>query len=209
MLSIGVARRHLIRTSGLGMALLLVGCGTSTEKVGGSTVPTSTGPPITTSTTLQAAASTTMIQGSATTGGRSTIPTTTAQSPADMDIGDTLIPEHTGSHSFRPTDINGISYSNALQMYSERRPTKVEINASRARKAFRGSLGIPDSESSSSSHQVEISLDNAAPAFSAVVNLGETKDVDLDVTGVLRVRITVSSLTSTSGYVAIGNPRFA
>jgi hypothetical protein len=191
------------------VALLLVACGTGTETTGGSISPTSTGPAITTSTTLQPGALATTTQGPATTSGRSTIPTTTTQSLADTNITGALVPQHSGSYRFTPTEMNGTSYANALKIYSERGPADVEINAGRSRKLFRGSLGIPDDESSSSSHQVEISFDGAPPAFSAVVNFGETKNVDLDVTGVLRVKITVSSITNSSGYVAIGNPRFS
>lgn len=98
---------------------------------------------------------------------------------------------------------------NALQMFSGTTPGKVEINASRARKRFLGTLGIPDDQKSSSSHMVEISIDNAAPILSVIVNFGETKVIDLDVTNALRIRITVSTKTRESGTVAIGNPRFS
>ena len=209
MFSIGVAKRRLMRVSALGMALVLVGCGGGGDDDVDASAPSAPGSTSGASPTTVAVATTAL--SSPTTGGRSSVPTTLAFAPADKDITAELIPEHTmyNDPTFKPLAINGVSYVNALQMYSQKTPAKLEINAGRARSRFRGSLGISDSQSSSSAHLVEISFDNAAPAFSAVVGFGETKDIDLDVTNVLRIRITVSSTTAQDGYVAIGNPRFA
>jgi hypothetical protein len=210
MLSIGLAKRCLMRVSAFGTALLLVGCGGGGDKKIEVSAPTTAAAVNTTAfapTTVVAVATTAL-----TTGTRSSVPTTTLLPRADTDITMDLIPEHNMTYyspSFKPLAMNGVSYVNALKMYSQKSPTKLEINASRSRSHFRGSLGIPDDESSASSHQVEISFDEAAPAYSTVVNFGETKEIDLDVTGVLRVRVTVSSMTSAGGFVAIGNPRFA
>ncbi|MCW3043656.1 MAG: hypothetical protein JWL57_1814, partial [Actinobacteria bacterium] len=83
----------------------------------------------------------------------------------------------------------------------------VQIDAGRSKHRFVGSLGIPDNQSSGASYQVDISLDNAAPVYSTVVNFGETKNIDLDVTKALRIKITVLWKAGQSGEVAIGNPK--
>jgi hypothetical protein len=41
------------------------------------------------------------------------------------------------------------------------------------------------------------------------VHFGETKKIDLDVSNVLRIKISITSSTSNSGHIAIGDPRFA
>lgn len=148
--------------------------------------------------------------GSTTPPTRVPISTTLPPAIADSEIGQTLVPESTTSYDFQQETINGVAFPNALRIYSTTSPKKVEINAGRSRKRFLGSLGIPDDAKSTSVHQVEISLDNGPPVFSTVLNFGETKTIDLDVTNVLRVRITVVSKESSSsgGYLAIGNPRF-
>jgi len=137
------------------------------------------------------------------------VPTSIKPSAADVDIVSSLVPEATASHEFEQTALNGVLYSNALVISGETTPQKVEINAGRSHKKFRGVLGVPDDGKSSASFQVDISLDGASPVFSAVINFGETKDIDIDIPNVLRVRITVVSKDSSyGGKVAIGNPRF-
>lgn len=120
-----------------------------------------------------------------------------------------LIPESTANYDFGPTVINGVSYPNALRITAQQSPQRLEIDAGRSRARFRGVLGVPDDGKSSASFQVDISLDNGPSIMSVVVNFGETKDIDLDVTNALRIKITVLSKTSDYGRVAIGNPRFA
>ena len=209
MLSIGLGNSRLLRASALASAVLLVACGGGDDKAvgaGDQVTTTTVASPTTVATTATPATTTTT--ASLTTGNRSPVSTTIAPTTADAMVTDTLLVEKTNSADVRPLSIDGVGYVNALQMYSGPSPGKVEINAGRSRKRFLGTLGIPDDQRSTSSHQVEISLDNAAPALSVIVNFGESKPIDLDVTGVLRVRITVSSKTNTSGTVAIGNPRF-
>lgn len=157
-------------------------------------------------TTLTSALSTTT---SLTTGSRSVVSTTIPATPADAIVTSGLLVERTISVDLGPVSINGTQYVNGMKIYSGTSPGKVEIDAGRRRKRFLGTLGIPDDQKSASSHLVEISLDGAAPIFSATVNFGESKAIDLDITDVLRVRITVTSKTRESGTVGIGNPRFA
>ncbi len=104
--------------------------------------------------------------------------------------------------------MNGVDYPSALVMFSIREVRKLEIDAGRRQDRFRGSLGIPDDQDSDSAHQVDISLDGANPIYSAVVRFGETKEIDLDVTNVLRVRISVSSVGTEDGRLGIGSARF-
>lgn len=142
---------------------------------------------------------------------RSSVPTTLPPAPGETTIDRTFVPEKTTDFSVGQSRINGVSYSNALIILSPKSPGRIEIDAGRTRKRFRGVLGIPDDQRSSSSHQVDISLDNGPTVFSAVLNFGETKEIDLDVSGALRIKVTVTNKTSdtSSAYVAIGNPRFA
>lgn len=60
---------------------------------------------------------------------------------------------------------------------------------------------------------MDISLDNGPVVYSTVINFGESKNIDIDVTNALRIKVTVTSKSAnsccTSEYLAIGNPRFA
>lgn len=206
MLSTGLGTNRLLRAFALASAVFLVGCGGGDDKKVSAADQVTTTAAASSSTTLGTTLASTTT--SLTTGGRSLVSTTIAPTQADAMVTEALIVESTNSIDIRPLSVNGIGYVNALQMYSAPNPGKVEINAGRSRKTFLGTLGIPDDQKSTSSHQVEISLDNAAPVLSVIVNFGESKPIDLDVTGVLRIRITISSKTTSSGTVAIGNPRF-
>lgn len=200
-----------MRVSAFGTAVLLVGCGGGGDKDVSASSSTSAAVATTTANPSSTVASVaTPAQSTATTGGRSAVPTTTLPPLADTDITEGLIPEHTTDYDFANLAINGVAYVNALKLYAPRTPGKIEINASRNRNRFKGTLGIPDDEASGTSVQVDISLDAAPPALSTVVSFGEAKEIDLDVSGVLRVRITISVLSGDgTPYVAIGNPRFA
>lgn len=197
--------------SRIGITLVLVslvflgGCGgSSTPKASRATSTTTPTVPVTDGTATTAPP---------TSGNRSTVPTSTTMPPANAPVDRSLVPEATSSYDFEQSTINGVQYSNALVMSSGSSPVKLEINAGRTRHRFQGTLGIPDDQKSSSVQQVDISLDNAAPVFSTVLNFGEVKTIDIDVTNVLRIRITLVSKSGSgccsSGTVAIGNPRFA
>lgn len=196
--------KRVTRLSMLAVVMaLMAGCGGTTAKTTSATSPLTALP----ATTAPSSVSTS--DGSATTAvGRTPVPTTLRQSAADVDIVSSFVPEATANYDFEQTALNGTLYSNALVMTGDTSPRKVEINAGRNHTKFRGVLGVPDEGKSSSSFQVDISLDNAAPVFSALINFGETKDIDIDIPNVLRVRITVASKDSSYGKVAIGNPRF-
>jgi len=192
------------------LGLVLSGCGDDPTPTAATDQQTTT---VVTSAPSPATALTTTLPltPSTTAGARSLVPTTALPSVADARIGKSLIPEATTGYEVEPTTINGVQYANALRIGSQRTAVKVEINASRSRQRFLGTLGIPDDQKSSTSIQVEISLDNAPAAFSTVVNFGETKKIDLDVTNALRVKVTVLTKTgeSSSPVIAIGDPRFA
>jgi len=210
-------RRHLAggvaRAAAIGLSGLLAACGGGDEKstsvgssgtISPSTVAAST-------TTASTAAPVTTSGGSATTSGRTPVPTTLPPLSGATAIDRTFIPEATASYEFRQLTMNGVTYNSGLRISSSRTPVKVEINAGRGRKRFLAVLGIPDDQRSSSSHQVEISLDGGPPVFATVIQFGETKEIDLDVTNVLRVRIsTTSRITECCNYgeIALGNPRF-
>lgn len=212
MLSNGLGKNRLLRVCALAAAVVMVGCGGGDDKdvkVAAQATTTTVAPTTTEPVTTRVTSASSSTSTSLTSGTRTPVTTTIPATPAEAMVTDALIVESTASADVKPLSIDGVGYVNALQMYSGSSPGKAEINASRARKRFLGTLGIPDDQKSTSSHMVEISLDGAAPVFSVIVNFGETKAIDLDVTNVLRIRITVSSKTRESGTVAIGNPRFA
>lgn len=184
----------------------------SVASCGGTTTKTTTPTLVTTTIAIPETTTSTTISGESTTtaAGRKAVPTSVKGSLADMEIGKDLIPEATATYSFKPASLNGTQYTNTLVISGSSTPEKVEINAGRSHAKFAGVLGVPDDGKSSSSFQVDISLDGAAPAFSALIGFGETKNIDLDIPNVLRIKITVVSKDSSySSTVAIGNPHFA
>lgn len=213
MLSIRCRKTRVLRASALASAVLLVACGGGDdEDVSAGQATTTTVAPVTTQATAPLGPSTSTAIVTTTTltsGTRSPVSTTIAPTAADTVVNRSLVFESTTSYDVTPSAINGTTYPNALLIYSDRNPDKIEIDAGRRRNRFLGTLGIPDKESSSAAHQVDISLDGAAPVFSTLIKFGESKPIDLDVTGILRIRITVSSQGGGNGYVGIGNPRFA
>jgi copper chaperone CopZ len=122
---------------------------------------------------------------------REPIPSTPTPGAADTPVTSLLIPESTANYDFGPTTINGVDYGQSLKISPGNGTVNVQIDAGRSKRRFVGSLGIPDNQSSSASYQVDISLDNAAPLYSTVVNFGETKNIDLNVTNALRIKVTV------------------
>ncbi|MEA2593520.1 MAG: hypothetical protein QOD62_3351 [Actinomycetota bacterium] len=138
---------------------------------------------------------------------RELVPSTPTPGAADTPVTSLLIPESTANYDFGPTTINGVDYAQSLKISPGNASVNVQINAGRSKHRFVGSLGIPDNQSSGASYQVDISLDNAAPIYSTVVNFGETKNIDLTVTNALRIKITVLWKAGVAGTVAIGNPK--
>jgi len=143
---------------------------------------------------------------------RPAVPTPDPLTPAETAIDNTnrrtLVPQSTLAFRFEESTMNGVFYPNALVMGVGSRPGYVEINAGRSRSRFLGELGVPDDQRSESSYQVDVSFDNAAPVLSTEVRFGETRRLDLDVTNVLRIRISVSAIAGSRGNLAIGNLRF-
>ncbi len=136
------------------------------------------------------------------------IPTPSRVAGGSLPIDMSMIRESQLSARIEQATMNGVGYPYALIMRGYDDLRKLEINAGRTQKRFRGSLGVLDSERSDSAFQVDISLDGANPVYSALVTFGETKEVDLDVTNVLRIRISVTSVANYSGYLGIGTARF-
>jgi len=138
------------------------------------------------------------------------VPTTTTLLPGMVPVRS--VAEEVGVDSaFRQTRINGVVYSNALVIYpsayaNERR---LEIDAGRSYRTFVGDLGIPDDQKSSTAYKVDISLDGSAPTYSADVRFGETKKINLNITNVLRIKIVLTPISNSGGYVAIGDPGFS
>lgn len=144
---------------------------------------------------------------------RATISTTVPAPTAETPIDTSLIPEKDQlSVSFGKATINGTDYTNALitEPFGNR-TSRLEIDAGRRRTRFLGDLGIPDNQRSSTAYKVDISFDQGPPALSTEVRFGETKKVDLDVTGVLRIKVALTPLTPSGticcGTIALGEPR--
>lgn len=153
--------------------------------------------------------STTPVAGSGS--GYGTVPTTTtvANSPEAAVDGDVVVETSNTRTAVERASINGTVYPTALVMepnsYAARQDWRIELDAGRDFRRFRGDLGIPDDQSSSTAYRVDVVLDKGAPALSVDVRFGETRTIDLDVTNVLRIRIVLSPVTF--GDIAIGNPR--
>lgn len=181
------------------------GDGDSSAEDDEKTTTTSTSPSTTTSTPT-----TTTSPG----GSFGTASTSTTLAAADVAVDTRYVPEtYELEIESETATVNGTTYSNALVMsprqYRKEPNVRLEIDAGRDFKRFRGDLGIPDNQSSGTAHKVEISLDNAAPVVSTEVRFGETKALDLDITNVLRIRIVITPISGWSNTLAIGNPRFS
>lgn len=172
-----------------------------------STTTTSTSPPSSTSSSTSASSGST--SNTPTTFG--TVPTSTTLSPAETALDKDYVPEADMGFEFGRDTINGVSYSNALEMRpSSSSTTQLQINAGRRMHRFLGDLGIPDDQHSTNAYKVEISLDGSAPIVVYDIRFGETKKIDIDVTNALRIKVSVTPV-SVSGYdnqLAIGSPRF-
>lgn len=138
------------------------------------------------------------------------VPTPTRARDGSVALTREMIPEDTtgGGTRIDQVTMNGVDYPAALVLYGDRNVEKIEINAGRRYERFRGSLSIPDTEDSDSSYQVDISLDGGNPAYSALVRFGETKEVDLEIDNVLRIKVELVAVGEQGGYLGIGNPRF-
>lgn len=112
---------------------------------------------------------------------------------------------------FEQSTINGVDYPSALTIrtaYSSSESTQVQLDAGRRQERLLGELGVPDDQPSSTVYQVDISLDGAAPILSTEVRFGETTPLNLDVSNVLRIELTATSLSECCNSFAIGSPRF-
>lgn len=202
-------RRSIILRSLSALALpLLVACGSATPE---PTSPNSTTPAALTPDANGDPQISSPDSPAAPDGGpvRSPSPQPPSEPAGDIAIDRDLLPEYTAARpSFDQVTMNGVTYPSAMVVYSNQDPQRVEIDAGRKRDRFQGSLSIPDDQTSESAHQVDISLDNGPPVFSALVRFGETKQIDLDVSGALRIKITYVSVGARDGRFGIGSPRF-
>jgi hypothetical protein len=207
--------RSIVGTfSTVAIVLLTAACGHGSSAVSSTPALSPTSSPSFTATssptdpsTPSATPSPTATESLAPAPSRESVPSTPPPGAADTAVTSLLIPENTANYDFGQATINGVDYAQALKIYPRNSPLNVQIDAGRSKHRFVGSLGIPDNQSSTASYQVDISLDNAAPIYSAVVNFGETKNIDLNVTNALRIKITVLLKAGQSGEVAIGNPK--
>jgi len=216
-----LVRRH--RWAGAilaGVVLLGVACGNGGDT--GSPRPTTAVPVVDTSPpppSVPPGSGGSSTSSSLTAGGTGTtrtIPTTRLPAPAETPIDQSLVPESAGlSLSFGQVTANGVSYAAAVLIdpfNSGRDAARIEINAGRTRSRFLGEFAIPDNQQASTAYRVDISLDLAAPIQTFEVRFGETKKVDLDLTGpppVLRIKISVTSISNGSccNVLAIGDAR--
>lgn len=123
-------------------------------------------------------------------------------------LGQSDIASPSGVGVFGSLLIGGRAFNNALRIPSGPLPVTIEVNVGRNTREFRGTIGIPDNEFSAEAHRVTISRDGVV-IYMTDVSLGKSETFVLEVTGALRMGITVSSLTGQSGFVAIGDPVLA
>jgi hypothetical protein len=164
-------------------------------------------------TSTSTSTSTTTTTTTSASGSFGTVSTSTTLATADTAVDTRYVPQTSNAEvTSGPAGINGTTYSNALLMKPAYRfsgpNASLEIDAGRDFTRFRGDLGIPDDQPSSTAYDVQISLDNAAPTVSTQVRFGETKTIDLDITNVLRIKIALTSISDCCNKVGIGNPRF-
>ena len=96
---------------------------------------------------------------------------------------------------------NGQTYPHGvlLEPYSEG-VGSVEYDLSRQYRRVIGQIGLEDQTSSDAQYKVEIYGDGRL-LTEAVIDFGTTTDLEVDVTDVLRLKVTVASLTGTGGVV--------
>jgi hypothetical protein len=104
---------------------------------------------------------------------------------------------------------NGTVYPHAVQVNAYgSQPTNVEYDLSRAYRRVIGDVALEDRTSGDTTFKVEIYGDKRL-LFDATLALGQTKQVTIDVTKVLRLRLSVSRLSGSSsqGGVVFGDLR--
>lgn len=140
----------------------------------------------------------------------SPVPTPSRARDGSVALTREMVPENTTSFGIEIDQVtmNGVDYPAAVLLVGDRNVAKIEINAGRRYERFRGSLSVPDDEDSDSAYQVDISLDGGDPTFSTLVKFGETKEIDLKIDQVLRIKIEFVAVGNDDGRFGIGNPRF-
>jgi hypothetical protein len=182
-----------------------------------SSTTTSTTKPSTTSSSSSSTTSTSSTTTSTSIGGT----TSSTMKPISTNGGGTLlakdrIPQQSVGYGvdIEPATVNGVSYPTALvtgiTCSSSPRTESLEIDAGRAEKRFTGDLGIRDDQTSDSLVHVEVAVDDNPPIFVDDVAFGQTKKLDLDISGGLRVRISYQSKTvrcqQSATVVVVGQP---
>lgn len=133
----------------------------------------------------------------------------TAETPITLDL---VSLGSTDYESASPGDLemNGTLYLNAykfeISSYRDYTSTGyLDFNLSRDWQTLELTLGIDDNDGASSSALVEFSIDGQV-ALSTTVAFGSTIPVSLDVTNVLRLRVSVKALSSTDYFnLGLGN----
>ena len=112
-----------------------------------------------------------------------------------------------GQPNAETVDINGSPYPNALSWSTSSSKQTTSYNLSRDFTRFKATVGLTDDSASDGTGTITIFEDQRELATKAVA-LGEQQELDLDVTGALRLTFVVE-VSSNSGetYLALGSPR--
>jgi hypothetical protein len=193
------------------LAALTTGCGSGGDPpaptAASPTPPPTNGAP--TTVTREATRDSTTLGST-----RQPVATTQTLPPADIPVDNRIyVPESDIEFHFAMSRMNGVSYENALIMTVPcSNNSKIEIDLGRGRRGFVGDLGVPDDQLSDTEYKVDTSFDLGAPVLSSAMRFGETTKLNLDATGFLRLKLSISPLNGcerrSTRTLAIGNPRF-
>ncbi|HEY3673657.1 MAG TPA: PASTA domain-containing protein [Acidimicrobiia bacterium] len=93
--------------------------------------------------------------------------------------------------------MGGTTYAHAVTFYASSASTKAGYDLGRHYRRLRGTVGLRDDDQASSSVKVEVFADGRS-IFSQTVGLGQSVELDLDVTNVLRLELVGTNLARTS-----------
>lgn len=125
-------------------------------------------------------------------------------------LGRDHVVEDDGFSVVSSVDLSGSTYRPALTLSVGGFDTdaSVTFDLSRDHARFRAAIGIPDREADGVTANVAILLDGDEALYLPRIGVGEVHEVDLDVTGVLRLEIVVDELEGSNiRRVGIGHPR--
>ena len=115
-----------------------------------------------------------------------------------------------GSINKGEAEINGESFQDSLIVYAGSQSCYLEYNFGRDWNRFKASVGVTDDSPSDLQVRFEV-FGDGKELFNQVLSFGQSAPVDVDVVGVLRLRLQTTTVTtpksSASRYAVWGNAR--